>query len=190
MKKINFTKGNWEDSLIYGYTYRWDVTPKVIQEEDCVVNAVNKEFEQGFENISLMTKEKYSAGTRITTTCSYEKAAAPLFVIADRYYEEDGLFRYGDYLEVVLYENGINVWRMYLKDRTVTYDLLMSNEFHVSESERHTFSVEMLEDAIRIEMEGRKMLLRIDNMYKDFHVGVNMCEGICKFYDFTIEDGK
>lgn len=190
MKKINFTKGNWEESLIYAYTYRFDITPTIIQDEDCVVNAANAEFEQGFENISIMTKEKYCAGTKITTTCSFEKTAAPLFVIADRYYEEDGLLRYGDYLEVVLWKHGINVWRMHLNDRTVTHDLLLSNEFEVSESEQHVFSAEIMENAIRIEMEGHKLLLRVDNLYKDFHVGVNMCEGICRFFDFTIEENE
>ena len=175
MKRINFTRGNWESSLVQTYTYRFDYAPEVVQEELCIANAVNEEFEQGFDNISLMTKEKYTVGTRITTTCSFEQAAAPLFVIADRYYEEDGRLRYGDYLEVVLYRNGINVWRMYMKDKAVKYDLLMSNEFHVSESEQHTFSVEILENAIRIEMGEKNMLLRIDNLYKEFHVGINMC---------------
>ncbi len=188
-KYINFKKGNWEDSLIYAHSYRWEETPVVIQEEEYVVNAVNEATEQGFDNISLMTREKYGVGTRLTATCSFEKTAAPLFVITDQYYEnEDGVLKYGDYLEVVIWKYGLNVWQMYMEDGIVKWDQLMGIEFPLAEDERHTMSVEILDEAIKMEVEGRVMLLRVPNLNKTYHVGVNMCEGITRFYDFTIED--
>lgn len=190
-KKIHFTKGNWEDSLIYAHSYRWEETPEVIQEEDCVVNVKNPDTEQGFDNISLMTREKYGVGTRLTTTCSFEKTAAPLFVIADEFYEnEDGVLKYGDYLEVVIWKYGLNVWQMYMEDGICKWNQLMGIEFPLTEDEPHVMSVEILDEAIRMEVEGRVMLLRVENLNKTYHVGVNMCEGITRFYDFTIEDGK
>lgn len=186
---IEFTKGKWEKSLIYAHSYRWTETPVVIQEEDCVVNAVNPDTEQGFDNISLMTREKYGVGTKLTTTCSFEKTAAPLFVIADKYYEnEDGVLKYGDYLEIVIWKYGLNVWQMYMEDGIVKWNQLLGVEFPLTEDEKHTMSVEILDEAIRMEVEGRVFLLRVENLNQTYHVGVNMCEGITRFYDFTIED--
>ena len=105
MQNISFTKGNWEEYFQYASTWRFPQTPAFIQEKDCIVNADKSEF------TTVFLKERYTEGTRISFTASFESYGAPLLVIAkelDR--DEKGNLRYGDYQEVVLWERGINVW--------------------------------------------------------------------------------
>ena len=100
--------------------------------------------EYGFDNISLLTRKKYSSHAKITTRCAFEELGAPLIVITDKLYtDERSVVRYGDYLEVVLYREGVNIWRMKMQDKKVTWKLLMSVSFPVSEDTIHTLEVEI-----------------------------------------------
>ena len=73
MKNVEFTKGNWEEYFDYASTTRFPFVPKFIQEEDCIVNGRNPKMRDGFDYTTIMTKEKYGAGTKICITCSFEK---------------------------------------------------------------------------------------------------------------------
>ena len=95
--------------------------------------------------------------------------------------------RYGDYLEVVLYREGVNIWRMKMHDGKVTWKLLVSVSFPVSEDAIHTLEVEIEEDMLFIKADSKRMALQIDEMYPSYHLGINACEGINRFFDLNIE---
>lgn len=189
--KINFAKGAWStDELTYAYTYRFDETNEFIQNEDSIENAENpKSPADGYDYLSLVTKEAFGFGTRITTRCSFEGNAAPLIVIPDCLDDcADGYKRYGRYFEVVLYKNGINVWRHWRKeDGTPTWHKCLGMEFPVTAGEIHTLSVEFKENYMVIELNGVKTNLRTEDLFSSFHLGVTGCEGPCRFYDMTVE---
>lgn len=186
--KIDFSRGAWNtDDVTYAYSYRFEETPVFIQRDDCVQNQRNSEARYGYDNISLMTRKPYSPGARISTRCAFEGDGAPLIVIADKMFVDPrGVVRYGEYIEVVLYKNGVNVWRMWLKDGKVTWKKLMGVEFPVTHGEIHHLSTEITADRLNIEADGRKMNVLIDPMYSSFHLGINACEGINRFYDMVI----
>ena len=94
----------------------------------------------------------------------------------------------GGTAEVVLYEKGVNVWRMYYKEGKVTWDWLLSVEFPLEEKKIHTLSVEILKSKLAILVNERKMTLHVNDMYPSFHVGINACEGINRFYSMEIEE--
>ncbi|MBR3929675.1 MAG: hypothetical protein IKJ65_11815 [Clostridia bacterium] len=179
------------EGLTYAYSYRFSETPVFEQEDDCIVNRKNPLQEQGFDNITLLTKEKCLPGTKITTVCSFDRFGAPLITIAESLtLDENGKMRYGDYLEVVVYKNGVNVWRMYFKDGKVTWDCLLCVEFSLEEMKKHTLSAQILKNKLVICANERKMILHIENMYPSFHVGVNACEEINRFYSMEIREGN
>lgn len=62
----------------------------------------------------------------------------------------------------------------------------MGVEFPVSESEIHTLSVLIEKDTLHIEADDKKFLLYIDDLYPSYHLGLNACEGINRFYDLEI----
>lgn len=186
---FNFARDQWNmDRLTYAYSYRFQETPEFIQADDCIENRKNPDFRQGYDNVTLLTKEKCSAGTRISTRCSFDHFGAPLITIADSLdTDENGIKHFGNYFEVVIYESGINVWQMYYKKGEVTWDYLMSVEFPVSAVDIHTLTVEVQEKKLIIEADDRKMMLHIKDLYPSFHIGINACEGVNHFYSMSIE---
>ena len=187
--KINFAKGAWDTSEIdYAYSYRFDATPVFVQKEDHVENKAYGTGLYEYDNISVLTKEKYTAGTKITTRCSFEDVGAPLLLIADKLYtDERGVLRYGDYIEIVLYKNGMNVWRMYMKDKQVTWKNLVRVKYPVAEGEIHELSAEITEDWLKITAAGQETCLYVPELYPSFHLGIDACEGPNSFYGFEIE---
>ena len=116
--KIDFGNKNWlNDDICYAYSYRFEETPVFVQKDGYVENQQYGNGIYDYDNISLLTKKKYSAGNKASIRCSFENLGAPLIVIADKMYtDKRGVLRYGDYLEIVLYKNGVNVWKMWMED--------------------------------------------------------------------------
>lgn len=185
---VNFKKGEWENKLEYAYTSRYEAFPQFVQEKDCVVNQKNDVNNYGFDNVTLVTKEKYEEGTTVTAECSFDVMGAPLILITDGLYEENGKLRFGDYYEVVLYEDGINVWQMYMEDSTVKWNKLLGVAFKVSEKEKHTFSVKLLKQAFEITCGEEKIWLRVPDLPKSVNLGITACEGINRFYGFSVTE--
>ena len=187
-KNISFIPGGWDNGeLVYAYSYRFEETPVFLQREDCIENRKNDGAVYGFDNISLLTSEKYGPETTVTARCAFEDLGAPLIVLADSMARDSrGVCRYGDYLEVVLWKNGVNVWRMWMVNGTVTWKQLLGVEFPVSEGEAHTLSVTAHADSLEITADGRKMWLHVPELYPAFHVDINACEGINRFYSFRV----
>lgn len=183
---ISFSKGAWtHGELVYAYSCRFEETTVFLQRPDCIENQQNPGAVYGYDNISLLTREKYGPGITISTRCAFEDLGAPLLVIADGLTVDGrGVSRYGDYIEVVLWKNGVNVWKMWMQDGQVTWKQLLGVEFPVSESESHTLSVTIGTDTLEITADDRKILLAVPDLYPTFHVGINACEGINRFYDF------
>lgn len=186
--KYIFSKDSWNlDELTYAYSFRFDETPLFIQKDTCIENTKNEDAVYGYDNISLLTKKSYHSPVTIRTNCAFEDLGAPLLVIANAIStDERGITRYGDYLEVVLWKNGVNVWRMWMENGTVTWKQLMGVDFPVTEHEIHTLSVDIKNDTLHIQADHKNMLLAIDQMYPSYHIGINACEGINRFYDLEI----
>lgn len=186
--KIEFKEKSWnQEHFTYAYSYRFEETPKFVQKADCVENTKNPGAVYGFDNISFMSLEKFEPGTKLTTRCAFEDLGAPLLVIADQLTtDERGVVRYGDYLEVVLWKNGVNVWQMWMENGEVTWRQLMGVEFSVTENDIHTLSVLIEKDALQITADENKMMLHIHDLYPSFHLGINACEGINRFYNLEI----
>ena len=188
--KINFAKDAWTtDEIDYAYSYRFKDTPVFVQKEDHVENKAYGTGLYEYDNISVLTKKKYTAGTKITTHCSFKDLGAPLLVIADKIYtDEEGTLRYGDYIEIVLYKNGMNVWRMFMdEDKKVTWKNLVRVKYSVPEGEIYELSAEISEEVLKITAAGHETCLYVPELYPSFHLGIDACEGPNSFYDLEIE---
>ena len=189
MKKICFSEGNWnEDAFRYVYSPRWITGAKPKQEKNHIVNAINPENGE-FDYISLITEEKYKKGVYLETKCSFDSFGAPLIVLSDDIMKnENGEWQFGIHYEIVLYEQGINVWEIDYNPEVMEVRQVLGLDFEVSEKEIHTLSVKVLEQMLDISMEGHHVLVRAEKLPKEFHVGITMCEGINRFYEFSIKE--
>ena len=185
MLNIEFKKGKLEEFLDYAYT------AKFVQEIDHVRNCENKELEYGFDNVTVVTKQKYTAGAKISTCCSFDKDYAPLLVFTDTLYKDkENDLRFDNYYEVVLYKDGINVWHLYKDsaENKMKWHLLLGVKFKVSPKEKHTLTVELAEKAFKIKYGSEDIVLRVSDLPKQMHAGITACEGINRFYSLDIED--
>lgn len=187
---INFARNAWvpERELVHAYSYRFDDRPVFTQFDDFIGNKADPNGPGGYEYVSILSRQQYGAGTRITARCSFEDDGAPLIVLADKLYADpDGTLRYGDYLEVVLYKNGVNVWKMQYRGGKVTWKKRLGVQFPVTTGDIHTLTVEVGEETLRIEADGQVMTLLVSDLYTSFHVGIDACEGINRFYGLTVD---
>lgn len=188
--EIKFAKDGWDRSLLtYAYSWRFEETPEFVQLDDCIRSSQNDAAPQRFDNISLLAKQPFGPGTKITTRCAFAHYGAPLIVLADSLdTDARGVLRYGNYLEIVLYEDGINIWRMWRKDGNVSWKKLMSCVFPVPANQAHTLSVEVGTEQLKIQADDRVMTLYIPDLYPQWYGGIVACEGVNRFYSLAIEN--
>ncbi len=189
MKHISFARNSgWTEELVHAYSFRFTDTPEFTQFNDHIENKADPNGPMGYEYLAIMSPEQYPIGTTVSTHTSFEDLGAPMIVLADKLYRDAaGIVRYGEYFEIVLYKDGINVWQMWYRNGEVSWKKRMGVVFPVTTGETHALSVTVGEDQLTICVDGREMSVFIPDMYRSFHVGVDACEGINRFYDMTIE---
>ena len=183
--KVRFAKNTpWREHFYVANCYRWECVPDFIEEDDHIVNRRSDGIATGFENASLILKEPFHGDTHIETACSFDAWGAPLIVLADALeQDEKGRLRYREYYEVVLYEEGVNVWRLSTDEgNTVTWKKIMSVDFPVAPKEIHTLKVDVIDGTLEIEACGRKMSVLLPDMFPSYFVGIDACENINRFY--------
>jgi hypothetical protein len=186
---LEFKKNNWSmEGLIYAGSARFPAMPDMEQREDFIENIPCEASNDGYAYISLVTEEKVQPGVKLATRCAFEDLAAPLIVLPRDMYEKDGYLFYSDYLEVVLWTNGINVWKLWKdEDGQIKVRNLLRLEMPVERSVSHDFAVEIEKDRFNITLDDNKVSLYCDEIYDSFHLGITGCEGPCRFYDMEIQ---
>ena len=189
MMQWNFAKGAWDSQLLtHAACYRFPQAPIFHQDDDCIRSGEDPTMADGYDYVTLLTREKLTPGVKLTTHVTFEGLAAPLVVLAKDLYEEDGVMRYGDYLETVIWKNGLNVWELWQQEpRVVQWHRLLGLDFSLDGSQMHELSVEVQPDRFEITLDGHGISLLCKAIFPSFHFGITGCEGTCRFYDMKIE---
>ena len=187
--EISFAKGSdWRKQLTQAYTFRFAQTPEFTQEDAYITTAVNPNHPEGFDNISLLTREPCTFGATATLHCGFDGEGCPeILIVPEPELCDDGVVRFGSCFEVVLWKNGVNVWRHY-RDESYHWQLRMGLTFPVAEGAVHELTVQVLENQLTITLNGQKMILRTEDLPEHFHMGVSACEGIARLYDLKLEN--
>ena len=190
MNKTLFGRNQWnKDELIQAYTFRFTETPDFTQEEDCIASAVNPAHKEGYDNISLLTKETYSRNVKATIECAFEGKGCPEIILVEKPEQcQDGVIRYGACFEVVLHIGGVNIWRHYRENGQCSWHKRLGVGYPVSENEKHTLEVEIKENYLTCAIDGQKNSLRVDDLFEKFHFGITVCEGIARVYSMAVEE--
>jgi len=184
---IYFKKGEWESYFQYAYNERFPIQPIFNQEEDCIANRRNAQMADGFEYTTIFTKEKYKTGARINFVCSFESYGAPLITLTDRLKRhENGILSYGTCHEVVIWENGINVFYLFETKNEIKWNQLLADSFSLEPGKKHRLSLEIVDKYIRVALGERSFELRIENLPEEFYIGLTGCENINRLYSVEI----
>jgi len=184
-----FQKNGWSmEGLTHAWSIRFAPMPEFHQQDDYIENLPAAVSRDGYSYVSLLTTDKLTPSVKLTTHCAFDGRGAPLVVLPKNLMEKDGRLYYGDYLEVVLWKGGINVWSLWMEaDGSVKVRNLLRLEHPVQTGVVHELSVEIQNDRFVIFLDGAKTELYCGDIYDRFHLGITGCEGPCRFYDMTIE---
>ena len=189
MSTYSFAKGEWDQKeLAVAYSFRFTETPPFVQHDDCIGSGVNPDHREGFDNISLLSRQTYKAGAKAAVHCSFEGMGCPEIIIVENLEEcEDGAVRYGACFEIVLYKNGLNVWRHYREEGRCFWHKRLGLEFPVAEHEKHELTVQTKENYLTVTIDSKRFTLRTEDLFENFHLGITTCEGIARVYDMCID---
>ena len=192
MSKIchTFNSRKWKEELTEAYSFRFTETPHFKEHDDHIANSVNEEHREGFDNISLISKSTYKLGTKASLKCSFEGLGCPEIILVKKPEVcDDGVTRYGECVEIVLWRGGINVWRHYMTDdHKCSWNNISRFKTPISEGEIHELSVKVEDKYVYFSAGGVSGNVRIDDLFDEFYIGVTVCEGIARLYEFTAED--
>ena len=200
-KTIEFGRGKWDPSAWMNVkSARWDYVKDFVQADDHIVNPCpdvsDEELYAKYVTevyASQVLREKVHAKARISCTMSFDHLMAPLIVIAPRFGEDDkGRPEYREHHEVVLYNEGINVWHYTFPNGKPHWHLAAFLRVPFAAKERHTLSITVerrREVQLTIECGGHVFGYQDEYLTDDFYVGLTACEGRNRFYDFTVETG-
>ena len=156
------------------------------QKKDAVVSGWNDAIND-YDYVSFVTAEKFAAGTKASVRCSFDKFGAPLIVFTN---DLNGDV-YGLHFEAVAFEEGINVWHIVKSEpgspKPVTVKKIGFTRFPVAAGEPFTLTVEFGYKEIRVSINGNGVTVACEDIPEEFHVGFTGCEGVNRFYEFTVE---
>ncbi len=174
--------------LITAYSPRFNPPLPFVQQDDCIEAPKCADYRDGYASISLLDKNRYSGNITIYTECDFEGIAAPLIVIAeDIRTDENGVVRYDNYFEVVIYKNGINIWRLWPENGKIVHKNLLRLVYRLETGKKHPLSVTITPNSISAETTGIKATIPAPDMFETFYAGITACEGLCRFYNMEIK---
>ena len=189
-KNYSFADNSWKEGLTQAYTFRYVETPDFKQLSDHVTSSKNPNHKEGYDNISLLSKETYGAGVKARLRCSFDGLGCPEIILVKKPEKcDDGAIRYGECFEIVLWKNGVNIWRHFMdKDHKCTWHKRLGLTMPVSEGDIHELYVETKENYITFSVDGAHITTaRTEDLFDSFYVGITACEGVVRLYDFSIE---
>ena len=194
--KASFAEGKWDKSdwldIRSAYT---DVHSEWKQNKDNISNTVpdGRKLEDVLKDnqfqlfISKLFNHKLSGKSEISSTMSWDKDYAPLIVIASTPETvEAGLPYSRDYIEVVIYNKGINIWQHFYKDGKQSYKKIAWVECDFKAKKKYKLEVSVRSQELFVKVGDHNMGVRGIDIPENYYVGITACEGINKFYDFSV----
>ena len=196
--KFLFAKGSWNpDDWMVAKSSRWSYAHGFVQESDHLVNPSGAWSDEELYRdhvtevyASMLLKRKLEGKCRIASTMSFDHLMAPLIVIAPEMgTSADGLHpEFRRHHEVVLYNEGINVWHYYWKDGKLSWYLAAYVRAPFEAKRNYELKVKVQAGRFyrRMTIECGSVKFGYENpeIPASFYAGVTGCEGRNRFYDF------
>jgi len=165
-----------------------------VQHDDCITNEVPDGIVPGkFQGelaetySSMVYKEKITGNVTITTTAAFAYQMAPLIVIAPELRENaQGQKEYRDHFEIVIFNEGVNVWHHFVQDGKLPHRKAAFARFPLEKDTKYVLEVKKTGKTLTVSVAGHTFGYMDDALPDSFYVGITGCEGLNRFYDFTV----
>ena len=166
-----------------------------VQREDCVANETpenatpeelqGKRAAEAYS--SMIYKEKISGLFTATATMSFAHKMAPLIVLApDLAQNAKGQKECSEHFEIVIFNEGANVWRHFMKDGKLTYRKAAFANFRLEKDTKYTLEVKKAGKVLTVTVAGHTFGYYDEALPDSCYVGITGCEGLNYFYDFAV----
>jgi len=200
---ISFARGAWDPrEWNVVKSSRWSYVKGFEQEADHVTNPCGTWDDETLYRdhvtevyASMLYSRKLSGKCRISSTMSFDHLMAPLIVIAPEMgMSADGRHpEFRRHHEIVLYNEGINVWRYEWVGNGPKWTLaaFLREPFEACRKYELSVTVEAYKDTRRmtVSCDGHSFGFSDDALQLEYWAGITGCEGRNRFYDFSIEEG-
>ncbi|MGN0832449.1 MAG: hypothetical protein ACI4RD_02215 [Kiritimatiellia bacterium] len=196
---FDFARGKWDPAeWIVFKSMRFDYAHAFVQKDDHIENPCPEGVgdEELYANhvtevyASIVHPRRLSGSTiEVSSTMSFDHLMAPLIVLTPELDRDDrGRHAFKRHIEVVLYNEGINVWHYYWKDGKPSWYLAAYARAPFKAKCRYELKVKVQEGRFyrRMTVECGSVRFGYENpeIPATFHAGVTGCEGRNRFYDF------
>lgn len=198
---INFSRNKWEKNDWQEVrSPRFDYPGIMIQMDDHIVNktpdvSAEEVFTKYSHDVysSMVMKRKFEADTiSISSEMSFDYSMAPLIVIAEKLGQNSkGIPEFRDHYEIVLFNEGINIWKHTYSNGINSY-ILVSCMAHVFlPQKRYDLKVTLKNfrkssRILTVECDGVEFGFEDADLPKSVYAGITGCEGINRFYNFRV----
>ena len=198
--EISFKPGAWSSNdWILVKSPRFDYLHGFVQKADGIENECppisgEEIFRKHCAKVysAMVLKERAAIGQTVSSTMSFDHRMAPLIVLAEKLEQPDvGAPVFGEHWEIVLYDEGLNVWHHSVKDGKLFWYKAAYLKVPFAKDTRYTLEVKVSKTSKGV----KEMVVRcggheigyVDNDLPDtFYAGIIGCEGRNTFYDFKI----
>lgn len=199
--EISFKPGEWNpNDWVIVKSPRCTYVHGFVQKEDGIENECpdvsgedihKKHFNDVYS--AMVLKDRVEVGQTVSSMMSFEWRMAPLIVLTETL-DKSGtdVPTLGDHWEIVLYAEGLNVWRHSTKDgKPLVYRIAyLKVPFNKGESYNLEVKVSKTSKGMKeiVVKCGDHQFGYVDNDLPDsFYAGIVGCEGRNRFYDFKVK---
>jgi len=144
---------------------------------------------------SMVLKDRFRGSATIQATMSFADQMAPLIVIAsDLGADQKGRPEYRDHYEIVLWNEGVNVWHHGYAEGKPSWQLAAYAKFPLKANTRYEASVQLKHEpgvkSLTVRVADHEFGFSDPALPDLFFAGITACEGVNRFYDFSIAAAK
>jgi hypothetical protein len=135
----------------------------------------------------MVYKEKVSGDVVISSTMAFAHKMAPLILLVPDLSENaKGQKVCAECFEVVIFNEGVNLWRHFRKDGKLAYRKVAFASFRLEKDAAYKLEVKKTGKTLTVSVGGHTFSHTDDALPEALYVGITGCEGLNRFYDFSV----
>lgn len=194
-----FAKGKWDPSQWFEVkSMNFKQSRGMVQQDDHIMNEVpdlsdEELYAKHKQNLysCLILNRKFTLPCIISSSMSFDHRMAPLIVIAPEFGKNAaGQREQRDHFEIVLFDQGLNIWRHSFENGKPSYYLAGYLTTGFQPKTRYDLQVKIFKNRYGKQLEvtcgGHCFAIRDNSLPDTFYAGIIGCEGRNRFYDFGV----
>jgi hypothetical protein len=135
----------------------------------------------------MVYREKIAGDATVASTMAFAYKMAPLIVLVPDLSENTkGRKECSERIEIVVFDEGVNVWRHFFKDGKLTYRKVAFARFRLQKDVKYSLEVKKTGKTLTVSVAGHSFGYLDESLPESFYVGITGCEGLNRFYDFSL----